>query len=47
MSKFRSERGFPFFAIGNPNVVVCIGDVQLREPFGSSNLILDLMDQWK
>jgi hypothetical protein len=47
MSEFRSERSFPFFAISDPNVVVCIGDIQLREPFCSLNLILDFMDQQK
>jgi hypothetical protein len=47
MSEFCSERHFPFFAIGDPNVVVCISDIQFCEPFGSLNLILDLMDQQK
>jgi hypothetical protein len=47
MSEFHSEYCFPFFTISDLNVVVCIGDIQLCEPFCSSNLILDFIDQWK
>jgi hypothetical protein len=47
MSEFHPKCCFPFFAFGDLNVVVCIGDIQFCEPFCSSNLILDLMDQRK